>query len=63
MAGEAGSPNIKGLAQVAIAAGDPAKLSAFYQDTLGLSVLFETAGMSFLGAGGVRLMIGPAQGA
>jgi hypothetical protein len=26
-------------------------------------MLFETAGMSFFGAGGVRLMIGPAHGA
>jgi catechol 2,3-dioxygenase-like lactoylglutathione lyase family enzyme len=57
------SPNIKGMLQMAIAASDPATLSAYYRDTLGLSVLFETAGMSFFGAGGVRLMIGPAEGA
>ena len=58
-----GMPGIKGMAQVAIASGDPAKLSAYYRDTLGLAVLFEAGGMTFFGAGGVRLMIGPAQGA
>jgi methylmalonyl-CoA/ethylmalonyl-CoA epimerase len=63
MAAEADAVGLKGMLQVAIAAGDAPKLSAFYRDTLGLSVLFETAGMSFFGAGGVRLMIGPAQGA
>lgn len=60
---DANAPGLKGMLQVAIAAADPAKLSAFYRDTLGLSVLFEVSGMSFFGAGGVRLMIGPAQGA
>ena len=62
MAGSTGTPGLKGVLQVAIAADDPAKLSSYYRDTLGLSVLFETAGMSFFGAGGVRLMIGPAHG-
>lgn len=63
MTAENGMLGIKGMLQVAIAAGDAPKLSAFYRDTLGLSVLFEVSGMSFLNAGGVRLMIGPAQGA
>ena len=54
---------IKGMAQIAIASSEPARLSAYYRDTLGLDVLLETAGMTFFGAGGVRLMIGPAQGA
>jgi hypothetical protein len=54
---------LKGMLQVAIAANDAPGLSAFYRDTLGLGVLFEVSGMSFFGAGGVRLMIGPAQGA
>jgi catechol 2,3-dioxygenase-like lactoylglutathione lyase family enzyme len=58
-----GMPGIKGLAQIAIAASDPARLSAYYRDTLGLGLLFEAGGMTFFGAGGVRLMIGPAQGA
>jgi hypothetical protein len=30
---------------------------------LGLQVQFEASGMTFFGVGGVRLMIGPAQGA
>ena len=63
MTGVGENPGLKGMLQVAIAANDPAKLSTYYRDTLGLSVLFETGGMSFFGAGGVRLMIGPAQGA
>ncbi len=57
------SPNLKGVLQLAIAARDPASLSDYYRETLGLSVLFETGGMSFFGAGGVRLMIGPSVGA
>lgn len=61
--GASEGPGLKGMLQVAIAASDPAKLSGYYRDTLGLSVLFETSGMSFFGAGGVRLMIGPAHGA
>ena len=63
MSAEPSSPGLKGMLQVAIAAADAPRLSAFYRDTLGLSVLFEVSGMSFFGAGGVRLMIGPAQGA
>jgi methylmalonyl-CoA/ethylmalonyl-CoA epimerase len=63
MSGASGNPGLKGVLQVAIAASDPAELSSYYRDTLGLSVLFETSGMSFFGAGGVRLMIGPAHGA
>lgn len=63
MAAQIDTIGLKGLMQVAIAAGDAPKLSAFYRNTLGLSTLFEVSGMSFFGAGGVRLMIGPAQGA
>ncbi len=63
MADKAAQTGIKGMAQIAIASSDPAKLSAYYRDTLGLDVLLETGGMTFFGAGGVRLMIGPAQGA
>jgi catechol 2,3-dioxygenase-like lactoylglutathione lyase family enzyme len=58
-----GTAGIKGMAQIAIASSEPAKLSAYYRDTLGLDVMLETGGMTFFGAGGVRLMIGPAQGA
>jgi catechol-2,3-dioxygenase len=63
MASASEGPGLRGMLQVAIAASDPATLSSYYRDTLGLAVLIETGGMSFFGAGGVRLMIGPAQGA
>lgn len=63
MTGAMEGPKLKGMLQLAIAARDPASLSAYYRETLGLSALFETAGMSFFGAGGVRLMIGPAEAA
>ena len=63
MAGANANRELKGMLQIAIAASDPAKLSSYYRDTLGLSLLFETGGMNFFGAGGVRLMIGPAHGA
>lgn len=63
MTGVGENPGLKGMLQVAVAASDPARLSTYYRDTLGLSMLFETGGMSFFGAGGVRLMIGPAHGA
>lgn len=53
------TPLVSKLAQVAIASVDPPKLVDFYQRALGLDVLFETAGMYFLGIGGVQLMIGP----
>ena len=62
MTGTTDAPGLKGMLQIAIATDDPAKLANYYRDTLGLSVLFETTGMSFFGAGGVRLMIGPAHG-
>lgn len=57
------APGLKAVPQVAIASADPQKLSAFYRDVLGLSVLFEASGMTFLDGGNVRVMIGPAQGA
>src|SRR5262249_17691031 len=56
-------PGLKAIPQVAIASSDPDKLAAYYRDVLGLAVQFEASGMTFFGAGAVRLMIGPAQGA
>lgn len=55
------APLFSGIAQVAFASADPAKLAAWYRDVLGLPVLFETSGMTFFQAGATRLMIGPAQ--
>jgi len=52
---------LSGISQVALASADPGALVAFYRDTLGLPVLFETVGMTFFQSGATRLMIGPAQ--
>ncbi len=51
-------PIVTGLRQVALGSADPPKLADFYRRALGLNVLFETGGMVFMEAGGVRLMIG-----
>lgn len=51
-------PIVTGLRQVALGSTNPAKLAEFYRRALGLNVLFESGGMVFMEAGGVRLMIG-----
>lgn len=45
------------LQQVALVQHDVARALPFYRDGLGLPLLFETAGMAFLDASGVRLML------
>lgn len=55
------APLLSGIAQIALASVDPPKLVAFYRDTLGLPVLFETNGMTFFQSGATRLMIGAKQ--
>lgn len=57
----AAPPLLASICQVALAAADPAALVAFYRDTLGFPVLFETNGMTFFQSGSTRLMIGAAQ--
>ncbi len=57
----AAPPMLTGICQVALASTDPGALVAFYRDTLGLPVLFETSGMTFFQSGATRLMIGGAQ--
>jgi len=47
------------LVQVALSSVHPPKLAEFYRGLFGMQVLFEAGPMIFLGAGGVRLMIGP----
>jgi catechol 2,3-dioxygenase-like lactoylglutathione lyase family enzyme len=49
---------LTGICQVALASADPGTLVAFYRDTLGFPVLFETNGMTFFQSGATRLMIG-----
>lgn len=55
------APLLSGIAQIALASADPARLVAWYRDALGLAVLFETNGMTFFQSGATRLMIGAAQ--
>jgi catechol 2,3-dioxygenase-like lactoylglutathione lyase family enzyme len=55
----AAQPLLSGIAQIALASADPAKLVAWYRDVLGLPVLFEASGMTFFQSGATRLMSGP----
>jgi catechol 2,3-dioxygenase-like lactoylglutathione lyase family enzyme len=56
---DAPKPLLNGITQVALASADPAALAAWYRDTLGLPILFEAGGMTFMQSGATRLMIGP----
>ena len=49
---------ISRIGQIAINAHDVERAAAFYQDTLGLKLLFKAgAGLAFFDCGGVRLML------
>ncbi len=49
---------ISRIGQIAIHAHDVDRAAAFYQDVLGLKLLFKAApGLAFLDCGGVRLML------
>ena len=48
-------PLLTGICQIALASADPGALVAFYRDTLGFPVLFETNGMTFFQSGATRL--------
>lgn len=52
-------PLLSGISQIALASADPGALAAWYRDVLGLAVLFEAGGMTFMQSGATRLMIGP----
>lgn len=45
------------LAQVAVTFRDLPKAVAFYRDSIGLPLMFETGGMAFFAMGAVRLMM------
>jgi methylmalonyl-CoA/ethylmalonyl-CoA epimerase len=45
------------IGQIALTVQDLARATGFYRDALGLPLLFEVPGMSFLDANGVRLML------
>jgi methylmalonyl-CoA/ethylmalonyl-CoA epimerase len=48
---------VLGVAQIALTVTDLAAAKAFYSERLGLTPLFDAAQMSFLDAGGVRVML------
>lgn len=53
-------PNVKieGLAQIALSVADARRATAFYQDKLGLRLLFEAPpGLAFFECSGIRLML------
>ena len=54
------TPSLAGrnIAQAALTVTDLPRAKAFYADTLGLPFLFETNGMAFFQAGGMRLLVG-----
>lgn len=51
--------NFDKIGQIAIGVRDPARAKDFYQNVLGMKLLFEAGSMSFFQCGEVRLMIGP----
>jgi len=51
------------IGQIAVIVRDTARATRFYRDTLGLRLLFEAPpSLAFFDCGGVRLMLGPAEG-
>jgi methylmalonyl-CoA/ethylmalonyl-CoA epimerase len=51
-------PGIARIGQIAINAHDVERAATFYQDTLGLKLLFKAGpGLAFFDCGGVRLML------
>ena len=54
---------LRRITQIAVVVSDIARATAFYRDTLSLRLLFEAPpGLAFFDCGGVRLMLGPAEG-
>ena len=60
----AAGPGLSRLAQISMRATDRDRAVRFYRDVLGLPLLFEAPpALAFFDCGGVRLMLGPAEGA
>lgn len=57
------SPTLAKIVQVALTVRDLPAAIKFYKEGLGLTLLFETNGMAFFDAGGVRLLVGVVRGA
>jgi methylmalonyl-CoA/ethylmalonyl-CoA epimerase len=52
------APRLAKVVQVAVVVRDLPRAIAFYRDTLGLALMFETNGMAFFDTAGMRLMVG-----
>src|ERR1019366_9468359 len=62
MSGSAAGIGITHLGQIAVNAKDVERAAAFYQDKLGLKLLFKAPpGLAFFDCGGVRLMLSGAE--
>lgn len=49
------------IAQIAIVVHDTDRATAFYQEQLGMKLLFRAGALAFFDAGGVRIMLTPAE--
>jgi methylmalonyl-CoA/ethylmalonyl-CoA epimerase len=49
------------IGQIAVNVHDIARATAFYRDTLGMTLLFKASNMAFFDCGGIRLMLGVAE--
>lgn len=45
------------IAQISVAVQDLPRATAFYRDTLGMTLLFEVPGLAFFDCAGIRLML------
>ncbi len=63
LGGSQGQLALRGIKQIAVVAQDVARATRFYQDVLGLRLLFEAPpSLAFFDCGGVRLMVSPPEG-
>jgi methylmalonyl-CoA/ethylmalonyl-CoA epimerase len=54
---------LSSIGQIAMTSHDIARTVGFYRDKLGIRFLFEAPNMAFFDCGGIRLMLGPSEGA
>ena len=54
---------LEGVGQIAMRAGDVARATTFYRDTLGLTLALEAPHLAFFQAGDLLIMLGPAESA
>jgi|HubBroStandDraft_2_1064218.scaffolds.fasta_scaffold29990_3 methylmalonyl-CoA/ethylmalonyl-CoA epimerase len=60
---DGGDAGLRRVGQIAVIVRDVERAVAFYRDTLGLKLLFQAPpGLAFFECGGVRLMLGLAEG-